>query len=54
MPGPIRSPPKEKFAHYIRHTYSQWQSHSSPYSILANLVYIIVVSVPTEEHNIDI
>jgi hypothetical protein len=47
--GPIRSSPKENFAHYIRRTYSRWQSHSSPYSVPTNLVYAIVVSVPAEE-----
>jgi hypothetical protein len=52
--GPIRSSPKEKFAQYIRCTYNRWQSHSSPYSVLAELVYAIVVSVPAEDHNIHI
>jgi hypothetical protein len=45
---------KEKFAHYIRRAYSRWQSHSSPKSVLANLIYAIAVSVPAEEHNIHI
>jgi hypothetical protein len=27
--GPIHYS-KEKFAHFIRRTYNQWQSHSSP------------------------
>jgi hypothetical protein len=27
---PIRSSPNEKFAHYIRHMYKRWWSHSSP------------------------
>jgi hypothetical protein len=52
--GPIRSSPKEKFAHYIRRTYSRWQSHSSLWSVLARLVYAIMVSVPAEKHNIHI
>jgi hypothetical protein len=52
--GPIHSSPKEKFAQYIRRTYKRWQSHSSPWSVLTKLVYAIMVSVPTEEHNIHI
>jgi hypothetical protein len=52
--GPIRSSPKEKRTQYIRRAYSRWQSHSSPYSVLTNLAYTIVVSVPVEEHNIHI
>jgi hypothetical protein len=51
---PIRSSTEEKFAHYIRRAYNRWQSHSSPYSVLTKLFYAIVVSVPTEEHNIHI
>jgi hypothetical protein len=27
--GPIRSSPKEKFAHYIRNMCNRWQSHPS-------------------------
>jgi hypothetical protein len=52
--GPICSSPKEKLAHYIRRTYNRWLSHSFPLSVLAKLVYTIVVSVPAEEHNIHI
>jgi hypothetical protein len=52
--GPICSSPNEKLAQYIRRTYSWWQSHSSPLSVLSNLVYTIVVSIPTEERNIHI
>jgi hypothetical protein len=52
--GPICSSRKEKFANYIRRTYNQWQSHSSPLSVLTKLVYAIMVSVPAEEHNIHI
>jgi hypothetical protein len=52
--GPIRFSSKEKLAHYIRRTYNRWQSHSFPLSVLAKLVYAIMVSVPAEEHNIHI
>jgi hypothetical protein len=45
---------KKRFAKYIWRTYSQWRSHSSPWSVLAKLVYAIMVSVPAEEHNIHI
>jgi hypothetical protein len=51
--GPIRSSPKEKLR-IIRRTYSRWQSHSSPYLVLAKLVYAIMVSIPAEEDNIHI
>jgi hypothetical protein len=52
--SPIRSSQKEMFAQYIRRTYNQWWSHSSPYSVLTKLDYTIVVSVPIKEHNIHI
>jgi hypothetical protein len=52
--APIRSSPKEKFAHYIRRAYNRWQSQLSPQLVLAKLVYAIVVSIPAEEHNIHI
>jgi hypothetical protein len=43
---------KKRFAQYIRHTYNRWRSHSSPLSVLAKLVYAIMVRVPAEKHNI--